>query len=57
MARRHNVTLSIDGDILKKIDEVRDEYFPRLSRSRVVEILLDEVLKKYRHDVKISVVK
>jgi metal-responsive CopG/Arc/MetJ family transcriptional regulator len=49
--------LSIDGEILRRIDEVRDEYFPRLSRSRVVEILLDEVLKKYRHDVKISVAK
>jgi metal-responsive CopG/Arc/MetJ family transcriptional regulator len=49
--------LSIDGEVLKKIDEVRGEYFPRLSRSRVVEILLDEALKRYRHDVKISVVK
>lgn len=54
---KDQVTVTIDRDVLKRVEQVGEEAYPGASRSYVVETLLRSALAEKRYKLDISVVR
>lgn len=52
---KDQVTVTIDRDLLKRVEQVRKEAYPGASRSLVIELLLRSALTEKRYKLDISV--
>lgn len=49
------ITVTIDRAVLKRLDQVKEEYYPGASRSYVIEDLLRSALAEKRYKLDISI--